>query len=1618
MEGKCTDSDESDPGTKFALNLALVLGSAVAFCPSTYGATPGQSFRCVKDVACAIAVSGTALAESHRVQLLPAGSTCGADVSFVETFPNGRISASVLMASATQRVFEFGVAYQEGSFLVCFCPAYDSSDDSDVSKCNSNSEYCQDAGLLRVSGAESADIFHCVKGAFCTFNITGDMLQSGDHVQPIAFGGRCGSASAVSDFGILRPQAAGTVDTWSDEQAFSFGIANSGGRYEICYCANYDTSERTNSYDAASGAYTACDSVHGATGGEAFECVKNTHCSFTLSGFGLHGDDEVAGCEGASQSLGHSSAKLKLGVSERTVLELGLSETVQHRSFFEAALPRGYCASYDGPDEDLLSCSSDSDFTHEAGSLEVRGAFGAQSYACVKDVNCSVDALGFSLDGDSHVQMVRSSGLCGFSVVVTEFGASRVAATSGNSSYRSFDLAEATEAGRYVVCYCADYSAAAGAHADAATFCTQDAEFSHAAGTVVVRGPMGGEDQVCTAGVPCVLGTFHGQGLAVGNRIAFVLRQIYGSAGLVEVAMDSRGNCQTQGRDDEQGNGASYTGATLDSRSLAAYTMAQGQPPGCSVVETWAGYWMYVNVTAGMVVLLSKWSICYCADYDSTAVSTRITGESLSSLDRVIFVENGVSADCGVSEFDYRIARDGPKTVGGQWLMCYCAGYEGCLLPQHFTSLAGMLTVLGPTPSTQDQLCYAGKPCNVTFQGQGLGPSDQVAFIRSGGECGVTDRDTRLTGNEYVSNQRPVIGNGQYQPVQLSTQLFAQVQASLTSADLPQGGSWHICYCTANHGSCDDPADFAASAGTLVVAGLFAQDFACVAGAPCSIGGTESVSANVGGSSSYVATTAPTNWGVTIAGPTDRLYGEGIAAGDRLMLSSAGDPNICGQDSPDTRLLSGGHRAVDSAWVVPLAGGEAGDLPLGGQWKLCFCVGDQNSCGDPSDFVNMAGILTVKGPSSNDQNQSCTAGQSCTLGPFVGEGLATGDQESEVQLPQVVILSILNSFLPTPDLLLWSERSGMEMLRLRDPNAAIFLSQIFAEAVGRRWLAQALDASLSLPATGGETGFTRRGGVWKMCYCADYFGCAEDGFFTARLGYLTILGPSWDQHATCTAGLACSSLAQATKSIFATYRMKRQQGFGPIEGQGLSDQDLVAFVEGSAAKEGSESAEASHVAQVTESIKQWESVVMPGRTIFDATFGSFVQLDAGLMVNLTAAQLPRGGVWKMCYCTGGGSGGCTAIADFGARLGLLTVLGPSPNDQDATCFAGSACDLVGAASIQGQSLSTDDKVLLVSGLCGSGSVDAAAGFGEAKRLTSLGVGPSLRLAAETWRAAELTGGTWQICHCIESSGGCASVGDFTAAIGMLTVIGPNGTSHVTCHAGAACSFWVLGEGIAASDQVIVVAKGGSCGTSAADTSIWQGSALTIAADGTVSVTASDLPLGGQWLMCYCSSSTTCLQDLDFTGTVGMLSVVGPAPTTQTQICVTGVACTLGEYRGFGISGADYVGIIDCTPDPGQIVDTCCSSYVWSSFPGGDRLQQIQVTSNAAYVQISAPQVLPGGQYAVCHCMGGVCSGAVAVSAFGLLEVLGPSSVLSDSCAAGASCTLVSLAGQGIVKGDQ
>ena len=59
--------------------------------------------------------------------------------------------------------------------------------------------------------------------------------------------------------------------------------------------------------------------------------------------------------------------------------------------------------------------------------------------------------------------------------------------------------------------------------------------------------------------------------------------------------------------------------------------------------------------------------------------------------------------------------------------------------------------------------------------------------------------------------------------------------------------------------------------------------------------------------------------------------------------------------------------------------------------------------------------------------------------------------------------------------------------------------------------------------------------------------------------------------------------------------------------------------------------------------------------------------------------------------------------------------------------------------------------------------------------------------------------------------------------------------------------------------------------------------------------------------------------------VQIMRLAGTEPLSQS----TSSELTREDFR----TVCSEVGIIDCTPDPGQIVDTCCSSYVWSSCPG-------------------------------------------------------------------------------------
>eukprot|EP00930_Biecheleria_cincta_P091983 TRINITY_DN81709_c0_g1_i1.p1 TRINITY_DN81709_c0_g1~~TRINITY_DN81709_c0_g1_i1.p1 ORF type:complete len:613 (+),score=94.17 TRINITY_DN81709_c0_g1_i1:217-2055(+) len=501
-----------------------------------------------------------------------------------------------------------------------------------------------------------------------------------------------------------------------------------------------------------------------------------------------------------------------------------------------------------------------------------------------------------------------------------------------------------------------------------------------------------------------------------------------------------------------------------------------------------------------------------------------------------------------------------------------------------------------------------------------------------------------------------------------------------------------------------------------------------------------------------------------------------------------------------------------------------------------------------------------------------------------------------------------------------------------------------------------------------------------MCYCADYNGCATDGMFTALLGVLTILGPSpQDQGRTCAAGQPCV--------------------LGPFLGQGLSDQDRVVFISASGTC-GTIAAELGPKA-----------------------------VSSALTVSLTAIDLPAGVRWKICYCTGAGSAGCTATASFGARLGMLTVLGPSPNNQDLTCFAGGVCRL-GGNGFTGQGLSANDRVQLVENslgvACGAAraSQAAGAGHGEQKAVLLASSAKVARYSAETWRHPSLAlGGVWKMCYCTANLGGCNSNTHFSVQAGTLTVRGPDSsTQDVTCSALAACNLPATGrftgQGLTATDRIVFLRKGDSCGFSARDSAAFQNMAKSMNS-GQVSLVAADLPFGGQWLMCFCSGvSSGCSSDADFTGTLGILSVIGAAPTTQSQICAQGIACTLGEYTGFQLSAADYVGIIQCTPGSGDNVASCCSSYNWGSFPGGNRLKQIQIADSQPTVQLSASEVPPGGTWAVCHCLRGSCgSVSSSIVALGLLTVIGPDASQTIACVFGKSCSSPALSGHQLVEGD-
>ena len=81
-------------------------------------------------------------------------------------------------------------------------------------------------------------------------------------------------------------------------------------------------------------------------------------------------------------------------------------------------------------------------------------------------------------------------------------------------------------------------------------------------------------------------------------------------------------------------------------------------------------------------------------------------------------------------------------------------------------------------------------------------------------------------------------------------------------------------------------------------------------------------------------------------------------------------------------------------------------------------------------------------------------------------------------------------------------------------------------------------------------------------------------------------------------------------------------------------------------------------------------------------------------VNLVAADLPKGGTWRICYCAD--DDGCNAAEDFGSQAGTLTVRG-SLGVETFHCVKEVPCSI----DVQGTDLAPTNRILTIpnQGLC-------------------------------------------------------------------------------------------------------------------------------------------------------------------------------------------------------------------------------------------------------------------------------------------------------------------------------
>ena len=892
------------------------------------------------------------------------------------------------------------------------------------------------------------------------------------------------------------------------------------------------------------------------------------------------------------------------------------------------------------------------------------------------------------------------------------------------------------QGGEYRLCWCAGGSGSS---------CLVQGEHLTDAGSLTLLGPYPlMQDRTCVSGQTCRLDGLVGVGLSVLDGLWI---------------LDTCGSSETISRLGIAGHIGSVTasGAAV-SWDAVAMTVAGGQYRLC-----WCASTFECETSPQYVTDLGKLDIvgAYPLQQDRTCVGGQlcsldgIVGQYLAAGDKTMALDT-----CGVTRGLPRFANGGlvsevrssgaivafgaaVSAAGGEYRLCWCMAGMVCSELENFRVDVGRLTLVAPSPLSQDRTCVSGEICSFDgIRGTGLAASDRVFVLDT---CGLHSTITSVV-HTFLS-------------VDSSGAIASVGSVPVTNV----GGTYRLCWCASTY-QCSVAADFGFDMGTLTLVGPypFAQHRTCVSGRTCQVDGVVGLGLSAADSvllldscattlalprfnnEGLVVSVSGSGMGLTWTGaastaaggayrmcwksgakllsgaswiPTEHLVDIGIftliapspLSQDRTCVSgqtcrfegvigqhlSSSDSilvlDTCGTRTSEARFPAAGAAVEVVASGAIVSWGSLAITATGGQYRLCWCSGSAvgtagpASCESPANFVTDMGELLLVGASPLEQGRTCVSGRTCSFEGIGGQSLSSVDR--------FVVLDTCG------------DSNGV-------PRFAGFGAVSLVENSGAR-------------ITFTEAQVSSSGGQYRLCWCSfAHFTCSVVENFRTDTGELLLLGPSpLSQDRTCIAGQTCA--------------------LEGLVGQHLASGDRVLVLD------------------------TCSSTVMVPRF---PDHGLLEVVEAGAASRVTwsgAIVSAAGGQYRLCWCPASAASCNVATHEHIVDFGGLTLVGVSPVMQDRTCVSGRTCSLI---AIGGMHISHLDTFLMLDS-CGQQSTIARsplAGESPLFRLESEGDGSNAG-----WLSAKVTsaGGLYRLCWCASSVYSCSVAADFVTDVGALTLMG-------------------------------------------------------------------------------------------------------------------------------------------------------------------------------------------------------------------------------------------------------